>query len=207
VTPKHSGRGLRAARRVLALFACCTATSARAHLVETGFGAFYDGLAHLVLTPADLIVVVALSLLAGQRGARASRRVLLALPLAWLGGGIAGAFAAGAGKLPFLTTVSFAVVGALVALQARVRDGVVVSLAVAAGLAHGFVDGATAAPAGSGALALVGSTAALCFLTAVLAAEVTALPTGWPRVAVRVAGSWIAAAGLLMLGWLARSAA
>jgi hypothetical protein len=33
------------------------------------------------------------------------------------------------------------------------------------------------------------------------------LPAGWPRIAVRVAGSWIAAAGLLTLGWLARTIA
>jgi hypothetical protein len=39
---------------------------------------------------------------------------------------------------------------------------------------------------------------------AIVSAEVTAMPTGWPRIAVRVGGSWIAAAGVLMLGWLAR---
>jgi hypothetical protein len=39
-----------------------------------------------------------------------------------------------------------------------------------------------------------------------LSAEVTALPTGWSRIVVRVAGSWIAASGLLMFGWLVRSA-
>jgi len=33
---------------------------------------------------------------------------------------------------------------------------------------------------------------------------VTTLRAGWTRIAVRVAGSWIAAAGLLMIGWLAR---
>jgi hypothetical protein len=41
-------------------------------------------------------------------------------------------------------------------------------------------------------------------MSAIFAAEVSALPAGWPRIAVRVGGSWIAAAGLLMLGWLAR---
>jgi len=49
------------------------AAPAHAHLVETGFGAFYDGLAHVVLTPADLLVVLAIALLAGQRGVRQTR--------------------------------------------------------------------------------------------------------------------------------------
>jgi urease accessory protein len=187
--------------------ACLAATPAHAHLVETGFGSFYDGLAHVALTPADLLVVVALALLAGQRGSRAARWALFALPLAWLGGGAAGAHWGSGGALPLLTTLSFAVVGALVALNVSLRDVGVAALAVAAGLLHGIVNGATMAPAGASALALVGATTAIFCMTAILSAEVTALPAGWPRIVVRVVGSWIAAAGLLMLGWLMRSGA
>mgnify|MGYP007048309392 CR=1 FL=1 len=44
-----------------------------AHLMETGFGGFYDGIAHLLITPADLLLV----LVSGQRpappGARGSK--------------------------------------------------------------------------------------------------------------------------------------
>ena len=65
--------------------------TAHAHLVDTGFGGFYDGLAHLVSTPADLLVVIALALLAGRSGAPAARRALLAVPLAWVAGGLVGA--------------------------------------------------------------------------------------------------------------------
>ncbi len=196
-----------AAAGALVVPACLAATPAHAHLVETGFGSFYDGLAHVALTPADLLVVVALALLAGQRGSRAARWALFALPLAWLGGGAAGAHWGSGGALPLLTTLSFAVVGALVALNVSLRDVGVAALAVAAGLLHGIVNGATMAPAGASALALVGATTAIFCLTAILSAEVTALPAGWPRIVVRVVGSWIAAAGLLMLGWLMRAAA
>jgi len=108
--------------------------------------------------------------------------------------------------LPLLTTLSFAIAGALVALNADIRDLGVAVLAVAAGLLHGLVNGATMAPAGSVGLALAGAVSAIFFVTALLSAEVTALPTGWSRIVVRVAGSWIAASGLLMFGWLVRSA-
>jgi hydrogenase/urease accessory protein HupE len=101
--------------------------------------------------------------------------------------------------------LSFALVGALVALNARVRDVGVVAFVIIAGVLHGLVNGATMVPADAGALALGGAICAIFFLTATLSAEVTALPAGWPRIVVRVAGSWIAATGLLMLGWLARS--
>jgi hydrogenase/urease accessory protein HupE len=197
----------RHARPVLGLATAATAPSAHAHLVETGFGAFYDGIAHVLVTPADLLMVLALALLAGQRGTQAARWALFALPIAWLAGGLVGARWPGAGALPLWTTLPFLLAGALVALDARVRNVGIAALAVAAGLLHGFVNGATMAPAGASALALGGAVAAVFCLMAIVAAEITALPAGWPRIAVRVAGSWIAAAGLLMLGWLARSGA
>ncbi|MDH4180787.1 MAG: hypothetical protein OEV46_02170, partial [Betaproteobacteria bacterium] len=71
-----------AARCSITVLAGLAAAPAHAHLVETGFGAFYDGLAHVAVTPADLLVVVAVALLAGQRGSRAARLALFALPLA-----------------------------------------------------------------------------------------------------------------------------
>ena len=45
------------------------------------------------------------------------------------------------------------------------------------------------------------------FVTVALAAAlVVALRAPWTRIAVRVAGSWIAAIGLLLLGWSLRAA-
>jgi hypothetical protein len=41
-------------------------------------------------------------------------------------------------------------------------------------------------------------------LVALTAALVVQLRAHWARIAVRVAGSWIAASGLLMLGWAVR---
>ena len=179
------------------------APDADAHLVETGFGAFYDGIAHLAMTPSDLLMVLALALLAGQCGTAAARWVLFAVPLAWLVGGLAGARWPEAGALPLWTTLSFLLAGALVALGVRFRKRDVAALAFPAGTLHGYVNGATMGSAS--ALSLGGVTTAVFCLVAILAAEVTALPVGWPRIAVRVVGSWIAAAGLLMLGWLAKS--
>jgi urease accessory protein len=180
------------------------AAPAHAHLVETGFGAYYDGLAHVALTPSDLLVVLGLALLAGQRGAGVARPVLLVLPLAWLAGGSLGAAWPAVAVSPVTTTLSFALPGALVALNAPMRRAGVAALAAALGLLHGLVNGATMAPGGASALALAGAVTAVFVLVCILSAEVTRLSAGWARTAVRVVGSWIAAAGLLSLGWLAR---
>ncbi|MFM8442845.1 MAG: HupE/UreJ family protein [Methylococcus sp.] len=190
------------------LFALTTALAAPAvdaHLVETGFGAFYDGIVHLTMTPSDLLMVLALALFAGQCGTASARWALFAFPLGWLVGGLVGAQWPGASVLPVWTTFSFLLAGALTALGAKARHISVAALSVLAGALHGFMNGATLGPAGASTTALVGAvTAVFCFV-AVIAAEVTALPVGWPQIAVRVVGSWIAAAGLLMLGWLART--
>lgn len=189
----------------LALLAAL-ASPAHAHLVQTGFGDFYDGIAHVAATPADLLVVLALALLAGQRGTRAARCAVLVLPAAWFAGGILGAHWPSGGAMQLPTTLSFAVMGALVALNARVRDAGVAVLGIAAGILHGYINGAAMAPAEVGYLALGGAVSATFFLTVVVSAQVTALPAGWPQIVVRVAGSWLAATGMLMFGWLVHAA-
>jgi hypothetical protein len=57
-----------------------------------------------------------------------------------------------------------------------------------------------------GPLGLAGIVAAVFVVVALAAALVVALRAPWSRIAVRVAGSWIAAAGLLLLGWTLRAA-
>lgn len=179
-------------------------TTAEAHLVQTGFGSFYDGMAHLVVTPSDVLVVLALALYAGQRGAATARRVLLWLPGAWLVGGVAGTHWPITSDLPFATTLSFAIVGLLVALDSRLPQRVVVGLAVLVGGLHGFRNGAILSSANMDRLALMGAVVAVFVVATLLPSVIVGLRRQGARIAVRVAGSWITAIGMLMLGWLVR---
>ncbi len=179
---------------------------AQAHLVQTGFGTFYDGVAHLVLTPSDLLLVLAAAMLAGARGAAVARVTLFLLPAAWLAGGALGSWLPGGSTLPVGTTLTFGVFGLLVALDARLPSLLVAALAAAAGLLHGFVNGSTLAPGGADALGLAGVVGTVFVIVALVSARVVSLRAAWSRIVVRVAGSWIAAAGMLMLGWLFRGA-
>jgi urease accessory protein len=183
---------------------CLTPISAHAHLVQTGFGTFYDGMVHLVLTPADLLIVLGLGLLAGSSGAAAVRGVLLALPCAWLIGGLIGFLSSNVYVLPWATTLSFGLVGLLVALNAKLPRPWITSFAGVAGLLHGYINGSTMAPEVQDWLSLAGITTVVFILVTWLAALVVALRADWARMAVRVAGSWIVAVGLLSLGWLVR---
>jgi urease accessory protein len=177
------------------------APPAYAHLMTTGFRPFYDGLTHLFLTPEDLLPVIALTLLAGLRGPRCGRTVLFLLPAAWLAGSFAGLLVAPQVTLPVATAAVTMALGALVAADGPLPLAVVTSFAIVLGLLNGGLNGIELSKARAGGLAAAGVAAALFVVVSLLAGHVASVRAPWARVAVRVAGSWIAASGLLMLGW------
>ena len=189
-----------------AAFVFLLPATSHAHLVNTGLGPFYDGVSHFALTPEDLLPALAMALLAGQGGSRAGRLTLFALPGAWLLGGLAGIAFPTISSATALTTVSFLALGGLVAADARLRPEWVAGLALVVGLLHGTLNGAAMSQAKLGALGLVGIVSTLFVVVALAAAMVVALRAPWTRIAVRVAGSWIVAIGLLLLGWSFRAA-
>jgi urease accessory protein len=184
-----------------------TASPAHAHLTNTGFGPFYDGLTHLFLTPENLLSAIALSLLAGLRGPRFGRAVLFALPAAWLVGTLAGRSAAWAVILPGATAALVIIaLGALAAADRPLALAPVAGCAIVVGLLSGGLDGVELAKAHFSAQAAAGVATALFLLVALIAGNVAAVRAPWVRIAVRVVGSWIAASGLFMLGWALRRA-
>lgn len=198
-----------ATSRTLALALAVTAgtllpSPADAHLVTTGLGPIYDGISHVLMSPDDLVPVLAMALLAGLNGAAAGRRTLFALTCAWLVGGLAGFFV-GRPLVPgAVTTASFLVVGGLTAADRRLSPTVVTALAIGVGLLHGWLNGAGIAESQREALGLAGIVSAIFVVVAIASAFVVSLRVEWMRVAVRVAGSWVAAIGLLLLGWSLR---
>jgi hydrogenase/urease accessory protein HupE len=173
---------------------------AEAHLVTTGLGPVYDGIGHLLLTPEDLLPVLALALCAGLRGAGAGRHVLGVLPSAWVIGWCLGLLAHGLPGFP-IPALSLLILGTLVAADLPLPSPAVTAMAVGLGLVHGFLNGVAMQQASARALGLLGILAVLFVLIALVAALVVSLHQQWTRIAVRVVGSWIAAIGLLMLGW------
>ena len=100
-----------------------------------------------------------------------------------------------------VTSISFILLGGLLAVDAPLPLCATGALAALLGLFHGYLNGTAIAQPGLGALALVGIVVAVFTLVTIAASFVVPLRAAWARVAVRVAGSWIAAIGLLLLGW------
>lgn len=96
--------------------------------------------------------------------------------------------------------------GVLTAASVRLAPSLVVAFSAALGVVHGSLNGAGLEDAGRDATALVGIVATVFVVLALVAALVVPLRKRWARIAVRVAGSWVAAVGLLMAGWGIRAA-
>ena len=179
------------------------APSAHAHLMNTGFGPFHDGLMHVFVTPEDLLPVIALAFLAGLRGPSSGRSVLFALPVAWLVGTAAGLLLAPPVFLPLAETILTIALGALLAAASPLPS--IIGLAILLGLLHGMLNGSELPKASSSAqITAVGVAVAVFVAVSLLAGQAASMRIPWARVAVRVVGSWIVAIGLLMLGWAMR---
>jgi hydrogenase/urease accessory protein HupE len=191
-------------RFIVTLVVALCAEPADAHLNSTGMGPVYDGLIHFFTSPEDLVPALALALLAGLRGAAHGRRAVLALPAAWLLGSLFGLSAAVTAGSAVLSSFWFILLGGLVIADAKLSTSATTVLTAALGLAHGYFNGTGMGHSIFAVLASVGLASAVFVLIVLVAAFVVQQRAFWARIAVRVAGSWIAASGVLMLGWSLR---
>ena len=200
MNPARSSR----ACAVGALAVALSCGPAEAHLNSTGMGPIYDGLMHFLTSPEDLVAALALALLAGLRGADYGRRALLTLPAAWLLGTLSGLTAAAASAGALGASFWLLLLGGLVVADAKLSLRAMTTLSALLGLVHGYLNGAGMGLSAAAIVAALGLASAVFVLVVLVAALVVPLRTPWARIAVRVGGSWIAASGLLMLGWSIR---
>jgi urease accessory protein len=178
--------------------------TANAHLVSTGLGPFYDGVSHLILAPEDLLATLGIALFSGLAGRNIARLSILILPATWFIGGVAGARFAAGGDWSIFNALSLVVVGLLIAADGKLPAPIAALLAAAVGLLHGYLNGEELGSANGGIQELLGIvTSALVVLT-LGSAGATISGAGKGRVIFRIVGSWLAALGLLLVGWAIR---
>ncbi len=189
----------------MALGLALSANAAHAHVASAQAGAFYAGLLHPLTAPEHVLPMLALGLLAGQHGLNKGQGVLLAFPLALaLGASLALLYPGSewALLLNLANLASAVLLGGLVAAAQHLPVVLLYALAVLFGMTHGYVNGAAITPNLSPAVFILGLvTAALLALGYSLGgtAYLLRLKPVWIPIAVRVAGSWITAIGILAL--------
>ncbi len=187
----------------LAMLLLCFAGEAQAHLVSTRFGDFYTGILHPLTSLVHLLAWIGIGLLMGLQPTAASRWVVLIFP----GGVLAGLVLArviGFELDMWMNLASIIVLGALIMLSLGLPRGVLFALAFVVGLSHGYANAPFDAFAvQSFALYAFGVTLVAYALVTMLGGAVRGLSlhADWGSVAVRALGSWLAAVGLVYLGY------
>ena len=194
---------------VLGLWLLSFAASAEAHSTVKGVGDLYAGLLHVLTALEHVLPFIALSLLAGQRGLKAhAEAVLLVFPLALMLGAAAALWIPPIPGLTFFNVASAILLGGLVASAWPIPAALFYGLVVVFGISHGFANGE----------AITENIKAYLFILGIGLAGLAVLAYGtlmvdyllrrkarWITIAVRVAGSWIAAIGVLVLATTGKS--
>ncbi len=190
-----------AARAGVAVCLVLAAESAYAHSAVPGAGDFYAGALHALTALEHVLPFLALGILAGQRG-RTAEPVLLVFCLALAAGATVALWTPPLPYVGILNIFSAILFGALVATAWSLPMAFCYVIAAVFGLSHGFANGA----------GMIEQTRPYLFIPGVALAGLAVTAYGliatdyllrrkasWIHIAVRVAGSWIAAIGILVL--------
>lgn len=182
-------------------------SAAQAHIVGARLGDFYAGALHPLTDPQDVLLWLALGVLAGSLGAARGRLVVLVFPL-----GLVAGLALGAGaRVPPVFVLGDATatvaMGLLLATAIRLPASVLCAIAASVGVMRGAVNAGGMAPQTSTILFAAGLGAAGYVVVTLVAAVSAAFGSpargsgaSWRPIAIRACGSWIAAIGLMMGG-------
>lgn len=187
-------------RAALAAVILCLATAAaQAHTVIPGIGGFAGGLLHPLLVPAHTLSLIALGLLAGRFPSATQARLLAVFAVAALVAFALIAMAYSATQAETLILCLGAAIGLLLAAD------LIPPFPVAASLTA-FIAGAIIVDSvppvlsvSETMLSLAGTALAAMALAAASAWLSGALPSRIRTIAVRIAGSWIAASAIMVL--------
>ncbi|NPU10969.1 hypothetical protein HL666_09365 [Bradyrhizobium sp. 83002] len=192
---------------LLAAVLLAQAQIADAHIVSARLGDFYAGALHPLLTMQDVVVWIALGLLAGSLGAAGGRWLVMVFPLGLCAGL---AFAVGSGVAPASPLVDAAtilVLGLLLAAALRIPVTLLSAIALLLGVIRGAANAGELGPQSDRLLYAAGLAAAgYVTITLVMALALTLRRpetepvSSWRGIAVRAVGGWVAAIGLMMAG-------
>jgi urease accessory protein len=192
------------ARIMIVLCLAGAPTGAEAHLVNTRLGDFYDGILH-PLTGFDFALPwLALAILAAFQGKQRGRWLLLVFPLGLFSGVCLSLVLPHLGLVPILNVATFACVGLMLAMALVMPLPAFIALGAMVALLHGYENGQEMISAGDRFLFTAGVMAIGYIFVALVTGLATAFLDGagsWRRIALRAGGSWIAAVGIMVLGF------
>jgi len=170
-----------------------------AHLASGRFGDFYAGSFHLLTAIEHLIPMIALGLLAGQQGTKISRLMVFLIPVTLIIGTLVGIYTSGLTFSIYINSFSFLLIGGLVALNKKLSPNLILLIILILGITHGYSNGTAFEPTLSVFNYVIGVATTGLIIVTIFAGIALSVKKDWQKIAVRVAGSWIAAIGLITL--------
>jgi urease accessory protein len=165
-----------------------------------GVGDFYAGMLHPVTTVETVLPIIVLSLLAGQQRREAAIPLLVAFPAALVFGALMATLGNAPSNLGIVELILTAGFGVMVALACRTPRWLLVGLGVTLGVSAGWKNAAEISGDMSSFRFIAGLALVGLLLIVYGIGLVRYLTATWTQIAVRVVGSWIAAASILVLG-------
>jgi urease accessory protein len=187
------------------LFASTVA--ADAHIVAARLGDFYSGALHPFTGLQDIVLWIAIGVLAGSLGAARGRWLILFFPLGLVAGLSLGNISGFIPEGPVVDAAMLLALGLLLAAEARLSTGVLAAIAFGLAVIRGTANADGLDPEtdrilfGAG-LACAGYVAITLTMAVTLAFRRAddGQKTAWRGIAIRALGGWIAAIGLMMAG-------
>ncbi len=187
-------------RAALAAALLCFATAAaQAHTVIPGIGGFPGGLLHPLLVPAHTLTLIALGLIAGRFAMPAQALLLAVFVIAAGASFVLIAMAYSANRAETLVLCLGAATGLVLATGLLPPFPVVAGLTAVIAGALIFDSVPPVLSVSETALSLTGTAIAAIGVAAASAYLSGALPLRIRQIAVRIAGSWIAASAIMVL--------
>jgi urease accessory protein len=181
---------------------------AEAHIVAARLGDFYAGALHPLTELQDLILWAAMGVLAGSLGAARGRWLVLVFPLGLLAGFACGRASGVVSVSPAADAGMILMLGLLLAAAIRLPTALLCAIAFALAAMRGATNAGDPGPESdrllfAAGLASAGYTSITLIMALTLAfRRADAEPaTAWRAVAIRAFGGWIAAIGLMMVGF------
>ena len=185
-----------------------SAQAADAHIVASRLGDFYTGALHPLTDLQDLILWVAMGVLAGSLGAAKGRWLVLVFPLGLLAGLILQRASGSVSPVPAADAGMILVLGLLLAASARIPTAMLCVIAFGLAVMRGAANAGDVGPDTNpllfaAGLACVGYAAITLTMAVTLAFRRpdAGASMAWRGIAIRALGGWIAAIGLMMVGF------
>jgi urease accessory protein len=163
-----------------------------------GVGDFYSGMLHPLTALEFLLSWVALAMFAGQQGRKTALLTLAIFPSALVLGASLGTVVTSPAWLPAMNLVLIPILGLAVVLAISFPTPARVILVALVGLLHGLANGAEITAQVSPWRFIPGLATIAVLVLAYGIGLVRSVKKPWTRIAVRVAGSWITAAGIMV---------